>query len=89
LNVKAVGAMADDRDGNPWMAALGSGSMKMACNGFTTYTAADGTPFAQSFAMSRKVEMCALFREKDGAYAGWFGGSRFVDVKPAWPREFN
>jgi len=89
LNAKAVGAMAEDRDGNLWMATFGSGAMKMARNGFTTYTEADGAPFVQSFAMSRRGEMCALFREKDGAHIGWFDGSKFVDVKPAWPREFS
>jgi ligand-binding sensor domain-containing protein/signal transduction histidine kinase len=89
LNARAVGAMAEDRDGNLWMATFGSGAMKMARNGFTTYTEADGAPFVQSFAMSRKGELCALFREKDGAYIGWFDGSRFVDVKPAWPRGFT
>jgi two-component sensor histidine kinase len=89
LNAKAVGAMAEDGDGNLWMATFGSGAMKMARNGFTTYTEADGAPFVQSFAVSRQGEMCALFREKGGARIGRFDGSRFVDVKPAWPRDIT
>jgi ligand-binding sensor domain-containing protein/signal transduction histidine kinase len=89
LNAKAVGAMAEDGDGNLWMATFGSGAMKMARNGFTTYTEADGVPFVQSFAVSRQGEMCALFREKGGARIGRFDGSRFVDVMPAWPREIT
>lgn len=86
LNAKAVGAMAEDRDGNLWMATFGSGAMKMARNGFTTFTEADGVPFAESFALSRQGEMCVLFREKDGAHIGRFDAGKFVDVKPAWPR---
>jgi ligand-binding sensor domain-containing protein/signal transduction histidine kinase len=86
LNAKAVGAMAEDSDGNLWMATFGSGAMKMARNGFTTYTEADGAPFVQSFALSRRGELCALFREQGGARIGRFDGSKFVEVKPAWPR---
>ena len=89
LNAKAVGAMAEDGDGNLWMATFGSGAMKMARNGFTTYTEADGVPFVQSFAVSRQGEMSALFRDKSGARLGRFDGSRFVDIRPAWPREIT
>jgi ligand-binding sensor domain-containing protein len=89
LNAKAVGRMAEDRDGNLWMATFGSGAMKMARNGFTTYTEADGVPFVQSFAMSREGELCALFREKEGARIGRFDGSHFVEIRPAWPREIT
>lgn len=89
LNARAVGAMAEDRDGNLWMATFGSGAMKMARNGFTTYTDADGVPFVQSFALSRQGEMCVLFREKDGIHIGRFDGSRFAQIRPAWPREIT
>ena len=84
LMTKAVGAMAEDRDGNLWMAGLGA--MKMARNGFTTYTEADGAPWVQSFTLSKKGELCALFREKDGEHIGRFDGAGFVDIRPAWPR---
>ncbi len=89
LNAKAVGEMAEDRDGNLWMATFGSGALKMARNGFTTFTEADGVPFVQSLAVSRQGELCALFREKDGARIGRFEDGKFVDVKPAWPREIT
>jgi ligand-binding sensor domain-containing protein/signal transduction histidine kinase len=87
LNAKAVGAMAEDSDGNLWMATFGSGALKMARNGFTTYTEADGVPWVQSFTMSRKGEICVLLREKGGMQVAWFDGRKFVDVKPRWPRE--
>jgi len=87
LNAKAVGAMAEDRDGNLWMATFGSGALKMARNGFTTYTEADGVPWVQSFTLSRKGEICALLREQDGMHVAWFDGRKFVDIKPRWPRE--
>jgi ligand-binding sensor domain-containing protein/signal transduction histidine kinase len=89
LNAKAVGATAEDRHGNLWMATFGSGAMKMARNGFTTFTEADGVPFAQALMVDRKGELCTLFREKDGAHIGRYDGSRFVDIKPAWPREIT
>ena len=89
LNAKAVGAMAEDSDGNLWMATFGSGALKMARNGFTTYTEADGVPWVQSFALSRKGEICVLVRDQQGMHVAWFDGRKFVDAKPRWPRGFT
>ena len=89
LNAKAVGQMAEDRDGNLWMATFGSGALKMARNGFTTFTEADGVTFAQSFELSRKGELSVLLREKGRARIGRFDGSRFLEIRPAWPREIT
>ena len=86
LSARAVGAMAEDRDGNLWMGTFGSGAMKMARNGFTTYTEADGVPWVQSITESRQGELCVLFRPKDTSFIGRFDGHRFADIRPAWPR---
>lgn len=89
LNAKAIGAMAEDRDGNLWMGTFGSGALKLARNGFTTYTETDGVPFAQSLTESRRGEMCVLLREKKGASVARFDGTRFVAIQPAWPRQIS
>jgi ligand-binding sensor domain-containing protein/signal transduction histidine kinase len=89
LSARAVGALAEDRDGNLWIGTFGSGAMKMARNGFTTYTEADGVPWVQSFTQSRQGEMCVLFRGKEGARIGRFDGSRFATIRPAWPRQIT
>jgi ligand-binding sensor domain-containing protein/two-component sensor histidine kinase len=87
LTTKGVGATEEDRDGNLWMA--GTGAMKLARNGFTTYTEADGVSWVQALMLSKKGEVCALFRQKDGEHIGRFDGTRFQDVRPAWPHDLT
>jgi ligand-binding sensor domain-containing protein/anti-sigma regulatory factor (Ser/Thr protein kinase) len=89
LNAKAVGAAAEDRDGNLWMATFGSGALKMARSGFTTYTAADGVRFPQAFALSHRGELSVLFRESTTASIGRFDGEKFTLFRPAFPREIT
>ena len=89
LNARAVAGMAEDRDGNLWMGTFGAGAMKLARNGFTTYTPADGVPLVQSFALSRQGELGLLFRDKSGAHLGRFDGERFSEIRPAWPRDIT
>jgi ligand-binding sensor domain-containing protein len=89
LNAKAIGATAEDRDGNLWMATFGSGALKMARNGFTTYTEADGAPFAQSFTVSRQGEMCVLARDQNSSSIHMFDGQHFTNIKPAFPRNIT
>jgi ligand-binding sensor domain-containing protein/signal transduction histidine kinase len=85
LTARAVGAMAEDRDGNLWLATFGSGAMKMARNGFSTYTGTDGAPDIESILESRAGELCIAYRHTGVVTLGKFDGRRFVPIKPAWP----
>jgi ligand-binding sensor domain-containing protein/two-component sensor histidine kinase len=85
LTAKTVGALAEDRDGNLWIGTFGSGAMKIARNGFITFTEADGAPWAASLLESRRGEMCVEYRAADGPRIGRFDGQKFVPVRPAWP----
>jgi ligand-binding sensor domain-containing protein/signal transduction histidine kinase len=89
LSARAVGALAEDRDGNLWIGTFGSGAMKMARNGFTTYTETDGAPWVSSLTESRLGEMCILYATKDGLRIGKFDGRRFVPIRPAWPSQIT
>jgi signal transduction histidine kinase/sugar lactone lactonase YvrE len=85
LSARTVGALAEDRDGNLWIGTFGSGAMKMARNGFTTYTETDGAPQVASLMESRRGEMCICYRTKDSLLMGKFDGRRFIPIRPAWP----
>ena len=89
LSARAVGALAEDRDGNLWIGTFGSGAMKMARNGFATYTESDGAPWVASLTESRQGEMCILYRGQDGARIGRFDGRKFVSIRPAWPSQIT
>jgi ligand-binding sensor domain-containing protein/signal transduction histidine kinase len=85
LSARTVGALAEDRDGNLWIGTFGSGAMKMAHSGFTTYTEADGAPQVASLLESRAGEMCIVYRAKDSLFLGKFDGRTFLPIRPAWP----
>jgi len=89
LSARTVGAMAEDRDGNLWIGTFGSGAMKMARSGFTTYTETDGAPQVASFLESRQGELCISYRAKDGTAMGKFDGGKFLPVRPAWPSQIT
>ncbi len=86
LSARAVGAMAEDRDGNLWVGTFGSGAMKIARRGFTTYTEADGAiGTTEALMESRQGEICALSRPESGPVMERFDGRRFVPIRPAFP----
>jgi ligand-binding sensor domain-containing protein len=85
LSARSVGALAEDRDGNLWIDTFGSGAMKMARSGFTTYAEADGVPYPASLMESRQGEMCILSRSETGRLILRFDGRRFAPIRPAWP----
>ncbi len=90
LSARTVGALAEDRDGNLWIGTFGSGAMKMARNGFTTYTEADGVGGpAASLLESRAGELCIAYRLNDSLLLGRFDGQKFTRIGPAWPSQIT
>jgi ligand-binding sensor domain-containing protein/signal transduction histidine kinase len=86
LTARAVGALAEDRDGNLWIGTYGSGVMKVARRGFTTYTESDGLPPVAALLEDRGGDTCAVHGDPDvGVWLDRFDGRRFVSFQPAWP----
>jgi ligand-binding sensor domain-containing protein/signal transduction histidine kinase len=85
LSARTVGALAEDRDGNLWVGTFGSGAMKVARNGFTTYTDADGAPQASALVGTRAGELCVVHGSESGLDIAGFDGRRFTRIRPAWP----
>ena len=85
LAARSVGALGEDRDGNLWIGTFGSGAMKVARSGFSTYTEADGILPAQSLLETRNGDVCVVAREENGITLSRFDGERFVPIRPRWP----
>ncbi len=85
LTARTVGALAEDRDGNLWVGTFGSGAMKVARNGFTTFTEADGAPEATALVETREGEVCIVHGTESGLDLACFDGRRFARISPRWP----
>jgi ligand-binding sensor domain-containing protein/signal transduction histidine kinase len=85
LTARSVGALAEDRDGNLWVGTFGSGAMKVARNGFTTYTESDGAPQASALVETRAGELCIVHGNEAGLDLARFDGRRFARIAPRWP----
>ncbi len=85
LAARTVGALAEDRDGNLWVGTFGSGAMKIARNGFTTFTEADGAPQASALLLDRAGEVCLVHVGERGLGLARFDGARFEPIRPRWP----
>ena len=85
LTARTVGALAEDRDGNLWVGTFGSGAMKVARNGFTTYGEEDGVSFVASFFEGRDHQLCAVSRPDADLRIGCYDGQRFRSIRPEWP----
>jgi ligand-binding sensor domain-containing protein/signal transduction histidine kinase len=81
-----VQALTEDRDGNLWI-GTDNGALKLARNGFTTYTEADGLG---------ESRVSSLFESNAGDLSGmtlfssmtplsWFDGKRFRAIRPRIP----
>jgi ligand-binding sensor domain-containing protein len=89
LSARSVGPLAADRDGNLWIGTFGSGAMKVARSGFTTYNEADGVPQAASLMETRQGEMCILYRAETGLAIARFDGGHFAPIEPRWPDQIT
>ncbi len=85
LSAISVGPLAEDRDGNLWIGTYGSGVMKIARSGFTTFTDAEGISNVAAILESRRDELVFVSRPSDGLRLVHFDGRRFVTIQPRWP----
>jgi ligand-binding sensor domain-containing protein/two-component sensor histidine kinase len=89
LAARSVGALGQDRDGNLWVGTFGSGAMKIARSGFTTYAESDGVEPAVSLLETRRGQLCLVAREERGVAISRFDGERFAPIRPRWPEEMT
>jgi ligand-binding sensor domain-containing protein/signal transduction histidine kinase len=86
LSANTIGAVAEDRAGDLWIATFGSGVMKVARNGFTSFTAADGLPLVRGLMETAHGDLCAIVATDKDLTIARFDGAGFVPIRPAWPR---
>lgn len=85
-----VQTLAEDRDGNLWI-GTDDGAFKLARNGFTTYTQADGLGESRvsSLFESRAGDLCVMTIFSSLTPISWFEGNRFRAVRPQVPRRLT
>jgi ligand-binding sensor domain-containing protein len=86
-----ISALCKDREGNLWLGSAGGGAMRLARNGFLTYTAADKASFGRLGSATP-----TLFRDRAGEVHVAFHhvlnvlrDGRFVEITPAIPRRHS
>jgi ligand-binding sensor domain-containing protein/signal transduction histidine kinase len=85
-----VQALAEDRDGNLWI-GTDNGALKLARNGFTTYTEADGLGESRvsSLFESRAGDLGGMTLFSSETPLSWFEGNRFRAIRPRLPRHLT
>ena len=85
-----VQTLAEDRDGNLWI-GTDNGALKLARNGFTTYTEADGLGEARvsSIFESRAGELGVMTIFSSPTPLSWFEGNRFRAIRPQVPQRLT
>ncbi len=85
-----VQTLAEDRDGNLWI-GTDNGALKLARNGFTTYTDADGLGESRvsSLFESRARDLCAMTLFSSETPISWFEGKKFRAIRPRLPRHLT
>jgi len=80
---KGIHSLAQDTDGNVWV-ATDRGAIRIALQGLTTYTEADGLAdrTIRTIFESQSGELCAL---SQGQYVNVFDGRRFRAIRPKVP----
>lgn len=83
LTKPVIQSLAEDGEGNIWVGTGGSGAMKLARNGFTTYNKSDGliSDDISSIFENRAGEICVF----TSSYIHRFDGSRFTAIRPNYP----
>ena len=85
-----VQTLAEDRDGNLWI-GTDNGALKLARNGFTTYTEADGLGESRVSTLfeSRTGDLCGMTLFSAERPLSWFEGNRFRAIRPQVPRHLT
>ena len=85
-----VQTLAEDRDGNLWI-GTDNGAIKLARNGFTTYTEADGLGASRVSALfeSRAGELGVITLFWSATPIKWLEGKRFRAIRPQLPRSLT
>ncbi len=81
-----ISAMAEDNDGNLWLGASG-GAMKVARDGFTSFSGADGLKHTRVRAIfeSRSGDLMVMSGQ---LFLNRFDGRRFQEIRPNYPAAF-
>jgi ligand-binding sensor domain-containing protein/two-component sensor histidine kinase len=87
VNTLFVRTLTEDRDGNLWI-GTDNGALKLARNGFTTYTEADGLSESRvsSLFESRAGDLGGMTLFSSETPLNWFDGKRFRAIRPRLPR---
>ena len=85
-----VQTLAEDLDGNLWI-GTDNGALKLARNGFTTYTEADGLGESRvsSIFESRAGDLSTMTILSSATPLSWFDGKRFTAIRPQVPRSLT
>src|SRR5262249_25615791 len=85
-----VQTLAEDRDGNLWI-GTDNGALKLARNGFTTYTDADGLGESRvsSLFESRAGDLGVMTIFSSATPISWFERNRFRAICPQVPRRLT
>ena len=88
LSEPFVQALAEDSEGNVWVGTDGGGAVKIAHNGFTSFTTEDGLGAARvsSVFESRQGELLVVTRSGDSLYVNRQQGERFRAVQLNLPK---
>jgi len=92
LSDNTVEAMAEDRDGNLWLGSTNGGVMKIARNGFTTFSPSYGIHNGEihSIFQDRAGKVCAFLRgRQEHEYISCFDGQEFSMITLDLPAGIN
>ena len=85
-----VQTLTEDRDGNLWI-GTDNGALKLARNGFTTYSEADGLGESRvsSLFESSAGDLIGMTLFSSGTPLSWFDGKRFRAIRPRVPQRLT